>query len=83
MTRIEISLCVRADAALRLADLARQRAAAAELTGPFVVMPEMDPLPIPPTDDAVLTTELPSVPVLVRSEELRELMRQFEAGELV
>ena len=82
MTRIEISLGVRAEAALRLADLARQRAAAAELTGPFLVMPEMDPLPIPPADDEVLGTELPSVPALVSSEGLRELMRRFDTGEL-
>ena len=82
MTQIEISLGMRADAALRLADIARQRSAAAALTGPFVVMPEMDPLPIPPADDAVLETELPSVAVLVSSEGLRELMRRFDAGEL-
>lgn len=78
--RVPIEWSVRASIALR--DMDEAEALSAARSGPFVVLPEMDPLPVPPADDAVLETETPSVPLLVRSEELRELMRQMNANEL-
>ena len=61
MTQIEISFGVRADAALRLADLERQRAAAAKLTDPVVVLPKRSPKPVPPTEDEWRAAGCPAV----------------------
>ncbi len=58
------------------------REQAAMILGPFVRLPPMDPLPVPPADDAILETDVPVAPVMVTGETLKDLMGQFNRNEL-
>lgn len=82
MALVQLVSTVRARARAKAHDKLEAGRVEAELVGPFVILPPMDPRPTPPADDALLETDVPTVPSAVSGEGLRSLMAQFHARQL-